>query len=263
MKRLPLLLIPLLLLAACSRTPGSVLGQEDMARLLVDLELADAYATEQRLGDFGSDSMRLALRESVLAKHRVNEATLDTSLRWYGRNLPRLLEVYDRMDSILADSLRALDLELQLAQTTAAGDSVSLWALAPSIVMQGSDYLVFELEADSTWERGDVIEWDFATHNMKREPVTVTLAAEYADRAATIDAQTLSRETRDNNRFSLLLQLDKQKSLKRLFGYVNIPLDSGRRVFVDSITLTRTRMVDNEYHIRRYRMRHLTRHKGL
>lgn len=260
---LPLLLMAALIVAACSRTPGPVLGEERMARLLVDLELADAYATEQRLQKFDTDSIRLALRESVLAKHRVNEATLDTSLRWYGAHLPRLIKVYERADSILSDSLRALDSEEFAVLAAAAGDSAQVWPLAPSIPLESSQFFAFELEPDSTWERGDVLEWKFAAHNLRREEVSVTFGVDYADKAATVNAQTISRESHDNPHFSLLLQLDRQKTAKRVFGYVRVPLDSGRRIFIDSITLTRTRMIEDDYHSRRYRLRTLTRFKPL
>lgn len=234
-----------------------------MAHLLVDLQLADAQATEQRLHKFDTDSIRRELRESVLAKHHINEATLDTSLHWYGAHLPRLVKVYERADSMLADSLRAIDLEEQLTNTFAAGDSTQLWQLAPSIVMDGTDFFAFDVPADTTWERGDVIEWQFTLHNLRREPVSVTFGANYEDRGKTVNTQVINRENRDNNHYSILLQLDRQKSAGRVFGYIQIPLDSGRRVFIDSISLTRTRLIDSEYHSRRYRLKTLGRAKPL
>lgn len=260
---LPLILVAALFAGACSRKPDPVLGEEKMARLIADLELADAYASEQRLRKFDNDSIRLALRESVLAKHNVNEATLDTSLRWYGAHLPSLIKIYERADSILSDSLRSIDLEERLALSEAAGDSVRVWPLAPSLALENTNFLAFEFDTDSTWERGDVIEWEFAIHNLRREPVSVTLGAEYMDRGQTVNAQNLTRENRDNNHYSLLLQLDRQKAPKRIFGYVRIPLDSGRKIFLDSITMTRTRMVEEDYHSRRYRLRILGRKKPL
>lgn len=260
------LLLPMLLLvvlaAGCSR-PGPVLGEEKLARLLVDLELADAYATELRVQKFDTDSMRLDLRESVLAKHGVNEATLDTTLRWYGANLPKLIKVYERADSILADSLRAIDREEQMILAEAAGDSTQVWPLQPSIPMEGSQFFAFELPLDSTWKRGDVVEWTFALHNLRAEEVAVTLGANYADRAQTVNAFTVNRQSRDNPHYSLLLQLDRQKQARRVFGYIRVPLDSGRRVFIDSISLVRTRVVDDEYHTRRYKVHSLARAKAL
>lgn len=259
----PLLLLAVILSSACSRRPAPVMREEKLARLLVDLELAYAYATEQRLQKFNTDSIRLALRESVLAKHNVNEATLDTTLRWYGAHLPRLIKVYERADSILADSLRVLEQEEYTALAVAAGDTTQIWSMAPSFPLEGSQFFSFEVLTDSTWERGDVVEWDFAIHNLRREEVSITLGANYVDRAQTVNVQNITREAHDNPHFSLLLQLDRNKQPRRVFGYVKVPLDSGRRVFIDSISLVRTRMIDDEYHSRRYRLNTLSRNEHL
>lgn len=259
---LPFLLLGLLALA-CSRTPSPVLGEEKMARLLVDLELTDAYAKEQRMQKFYDDSLRLDLRESVLAKHHINEATLDTSLRWYGAHLPRLIKVYERADSILSDSLRAIDLEEHLALANAAGDSTQLWTLPLSASVENSHFYSFAVEPDSTWKRGDVVEWKFAAHNLRQEEVRVTLGAEYMDRGQTVDVYTVTRKKGDNPRFSLLLQLDRNKSPKRIFGYVRVPLDSGRKIFLDSIALVRTRLIEDDYYSRRYHLRSFSRNAPL
>lgn len=256
MKRsLPSLLLLALAVGACTRVPDTVLEREEMARLMVDLELADAYASEQLMSSYASDSMRLLLRESVLAKHGVNEAKLDTSMRWYGRNLPKLQEVYDRMDSILADSLRALDMEIQAAMATASGDTIDVWQLPKSIVMtNGQQFVTFEIPCDTTWERGDVVQWDFAVHNnAKSHPITATIGASYCNRAKSIDAQTKKSEHGQN--VSITLQLDRQKQAEHLFGYIQLPIDSTERIFIDSISLKRTRMVENDYHQKRYRTR--------
>ena len=258
-----LIVVTLILISACTRTPAPVLNEERMAHLLVDLQLADAQASEQRLHKFDSDSMRSALRESVLAKHKINEATLDTSLHWYGAHLPQLIKVYERADSMLADSLRAIDAEELMANSFAAGDSTQLWQLAPSIVMDGNNFFTFEVPADSTWERGDVIEWNFTLHNVRKEPVSVVFGANYEDRAKTVNAQVINRDNRDQNHYSLLLQLDRQKSAGRVFGYIQIPLDSGRRVFIDSISLIRTQQIESEYNSRRYRIKTVGRTKPL
>ena len=257
-----LLFLTLIVAGGCARVPSPVLGEERMAHLLVDLQLADAQATEQRLYKFDSDSMRQALRESVLAKHKINEATLDTSLRWYGAHLPRLVKVYERADSMLADSLRAIDLE-ELAQSRrSAGDSTRIWSLAPSIAMEGDHYLSFEVPVDTTWEQGDAVEWSFVIHNLRNESVNVTLGANYEDRGQTVNVQTINRKNRDLNRYNLILQLDRQKPAGRIFGYIHVPLDSGRRIFIDSISLTRTRLIDDEYHSRRYRLKIIGRGKS-
>ena len=95
---LPLLCI-LLLAAACDRRPDGVLGKEDMARLLADIHKAEIVAeTNTRTYN---DSLKRVLRQSVYARHGVTTEDVDSSLSWYGYNMEKYLEVYDRVIEIL------------------------------------------------------------------------------------------------------------------------------------------------------------------
>lgn len=263
MKLLPLIAaLCLLCLAACRTTPDMVLPEEEMAALIADLELADAHCVDQSLGVFYNDSMRRAMRSSVLAKHGINEAVLDSSFRWYGAHLPQYLKVIERADSILADSLRALDAEVRLAATLAAGDSANLWTLPPSAVFarnRPSDFVVFDIPADSSWKRGDLFTLELALDNA-RSPLNATLAVDYANRARTTDAITGSVYPGGQRRLTLRLQLDSNISAKRLYGYITLSPAPGERAFADSIRLMRTRLVGSEYNQWRRFSRRITRH---
>lgn len=259
----PLLLLLLLLSLACTRRPDPVLPSEEMAQLLTDLSIADAYASEQSLGLLYNDSLMTEFRRSVLAKHGVNEATLDTSLRWYGSNLPELLKVYDRVDSLLADSLRALDREAIALKASAAGDSLNVWPLKPSVVMQGRQFFTFDFPLDTSWHRADVVEWNLAVHNGGNLRAKLVLGVDYADRARTTETRSFDLDLQQDNHASLTLQLNRDKSATRIFGYVQMPLDSSHRVFLDSITMVRTRMIADEYFQRRYRQSIITRQSPL
>ncbi len=263
MKLLPWLAALLLcvMTAACKSRPDTVLDEERMARLMADLELADAMCIDQGLGQFASDSMKMALRSSVLAKHGINEATLDTCLRWYGANLPEYLKVIDRADSILADSMRALERDERLKLMAMAGDSTNVWPLAPSAVFarnQPGDFLAFELEADSTWKRGDIYTLDLALHNA-RSPLSATLVVDYANRGRTSDAVAMSLYPADKRHLNLKLQLDSNINARRIYGYITLPAAPGERAFADSIKLMRTRLVSNEYNEGRRYTRRITR----
>lgn len=264
MKRLPLLVLFLtaLLLAACDRTPGMVLKREPMARLLADLQLAEALSNEQRLSGYGPDSTRLALRRSVLAKHGTNEAVLDSSLRWYGAHLPRFMKVIDRADSILADSMRELERNEQRAIALAAGDSVDLWPAAPSAVFARSEpstFLPFELPADSTWQRGDVFTLEFAFDNAMTD-ISATIAVDYLNRRETTEAMAVRQYPGDMRRMEVKLQLDSNISAERIYGYLQLKPAEGERAFVDSIRLIRTRLVSREYNDLRRPMFRISRH---
>lgn len=256
MKRLPLILLLLLtLLTACERVPEMVLKREPMARLIADLELAQAYSIQQNLGGSDPDSMRRELRRSILAKHGVNEAILDSSLRWYGSQLPRFMKVIDRADTILADTLRRLERSENLALRAAAGDSVNVWPLAPSALFarsEPSNYLVFEVPTDSTWERGDVLTLTFALDNARTD-MSTSLIADYANRNRTTDAVIARQYPGDERRHEIKIQLDSNYSVKRIYGYMHLEPKPGERAYIDSIRLIRTRMISADYNSLRRR----------
>lgn len=262
MKRLPLLLCLLaVVLAACDRTPDMVLGREPMARLLVDLELADAYSLERRLDGFSTDSGRLVLRSSVLAKHGVNEAVLDSSLRWYARHLPRYMAVLDRCDSMLADTMRRIDALTATDLAARSGDTASIWPLAPSAVFaatQASEFLTFEVPVDSTWERGDVVRLSLALHN-NLSPLSAYLGVDYLNRQQTTEAVSSSLLAGDERHLELTLQLDSTMSARRVYGYLRLAPAKGERAFVNSIRLIRTRLLSENYNNLRYPQLRFTR----
>lgn len=263
MRKLPLLLALLALCVACSRVPDMVLPAEPMARLLADLQLADAVSVDQRIGQFASDSSRRDLRRDVLAKHGVNEAIVDSSLRWYGANLPAFLQVIDRADSILLDSLRKIEGAITLAAEIAAGDSSELDAgLSRSTVWsrkEPSEFLTFALPADSTWQRGDVVTLHFAVDNAQ-SPVLAVVGADYANRGRLTETISETFKPGDRRRFELKLQLDSNVSVKRIFGYMHLKPQEGERAFADSIRLVRTRLVGNDYNKLRRKVRGVRRH---
>lgn len=250
MKRLPLiLLVAALLLAACERVPDMVLKREPLAKLLVDLKLAEAFCTQYPYGGSNIDSMRRTLRQSTLAKHNVNEAVLDSSMRWYGAHPALFMKVVDRADSILADTLHRLEKSEKLALRVAAGDSVNVWPGAPSVLFAGSEpsaFVTFEVPVDSTWERGDVLTLTFAFDNALTE-MSTTVAVDYANRNRTTEAVSTRQFPGDQRRFELKLQTDSTMTATRVYGYFHLEPKAGERAYIDSIRLTRTRMISKDY----------------
>lgn len=252
MKHAPQLIVfiaAIILGVACQRTPPMVLGEEPMARLMVDLELAEGLTLQRTLPGYSIDSSRLTLRRSVLAKHGVNEAVLDSSLRWYGAHLPRFLKVLDRADSMLADSTRAFELAESQIRTQAAGDSVNLWPEAPSVIFARSEpsvFLPFEVAQDSTWKFGDVFTMTFAIDNAL-SPVAALLAVDYGNRNLSTDAVARRQYPGDERHFELRLQLDSNYVAKRVYGYLQLNPKPGERAVIDSIRLIRTRLIHDDY----------------
>ena len=65
-----LLLAVALSLLACDKTPGGVLSVDDMADLIVDMQLAEAYIDHHH-EDFPTDSAKMVMKQSVFKKHGI------------------------------------------------------------------------------------------------------------------------------------------------------------------------------------------------
>lgn len=257
---LPLLALMMVLITACHRTPSGVPGQEQMARLLVDLHVADAMVDEQRVV-FDSDSIRQVLKESVLARHGMTQEDLDAAYDWYGHNLTEYIKVYELADSIIADTLRTIDLRERVNRLAQGGDTADVWPLAPAYVFSrraASDYLTFEVPQDSSWRRGDVYEFHARLYN-SRSPLYVALAVEYMDDKRTLEVFDASPFKVDGP-VNVELRLDSTRTAARIYGYARLTPAEGEEAVLDSITLTRTRAAQERYGSMRRMLRRFMDH---
>ena len=69
------------LLAACSKVPDGILSEKKMQGVLTDMLLAEAMVNVD-YNTYKSDTMKLALYESVFRKHDITQAVYDSSLVW-------------------------------------------------------------------------------------------------------------------------------------------------------------------------------------
>ena len=89
------LLLLVLALLACDRTPRGVLSVNKMADLIVDLKLAEAYI-EAHNRDFDSDSSKQVIKQSIFKKHGITQQDYDSSLVWYAHNMEDYTKAYDK-----------------------------------------------------------------------------------------------------------------------------------------------------------------------
>ena len=137
MRHLPLIIVStlLLLLVACGKTPGYVISPDKMAEIMADLHTGEAVVDANGAA-YRNDSVKRALMQSICEIHGVTTADLDTSLYWYGNNLPEYVKVYDKTIEIL--NARIAEVEKSGAKTagriqrdTPDGDSVNrTWNMA-------------------------------------------------------------------------------------------------------------------------------------
>lgn len=97
--------------SACKQPVGSLhLSQKQLAPVLADLHLADAYSSMLRdttHPEAGKNYDSLAVwTKAILEKHRVSQAEFNNSMEWYRDNPAELDSLYAKVIPILERSKR-------------------------------------------------------------------------------------------------------------------------------------------------------------
>ena len=250
MKRLPHILLAALLcatLANCSGTPSGVIGKEKMAQIIADLNVADAL-TETDTRTYATESSRMALKQAIYDKHRVTPEEMDSSLRYYGYNMAKYLEIHERAIAIverrIADATsRAATTRQEQAPTSiyaTEGDSIDLWRgprlrhFAQNIP---SNIIVFSLPTDRNWQSGDLYTLTLRANTASTVPLSLALTAEYSDGSSDYTTAIYTA----SGRHTLNLPLDPTRSAHTVHGYILAQPAPGTNLIADSITLVRRR----------------------
>ena len=214
-------------LLGCSDRPKDVLSEKDMASLMADMELADAYIMGRR--EFSEDSMRRLLHESVLERHGVTNAQMDSSMKWYGENLDIYVEVQEKV----IDKLRHSSAKLM---PLTGGADAGLWTY-PRMMrvspLSPDDGIVFSL-SPSGLKPGEVLELS----GRIIEPsagIKSLIGVEYNDGTAGYVTRDFS--SLGERRFTTELQTDSSKSVNRIFGTIRSSDSNSRQLIIDSLAM--------------------------
>lgn len=240
-----------LLTAACSGVPSDVIQPEEMAQLMADVHTGEAVVDMNRW-DYESDSMKLVFKESVYAKHGVTSEQVDSSMAWYGRNITRYMDVYDRTIEILEQRLTETGNREAAAAMSIAGDSVDVWPYPRYLSftpLSPSGYITFRFNADENWEKGDVYTWR-AKFIINGNDGEWGMAATYSDGAV----ETIYSGYGQEGWREITLRSDSTRTMTSLRGYMRADLGQTRMALVDSIEIIRKRLSPDDYG-QRYRQR--------
>ena len=106
--RLIAALLAALSLIACDKAPMGVMSTNEMADLIADMHIAEAYISSHP-DDFPDDSTKLVLKQSVFKKHGITREEYDSSLVWYAHNMENYSKAYDKALGILKNRLEKLN----------------------------------------------------------------------------------------------------------------------------------------------------------
>lgn len=242
-------LISIAIFVACSSTPSGVLSPDKMARLLADVYRAES-AIEFNSSTYVGDSMKQVVQQSVFAAHKISKADFDSSLVWYGHHIEKYLKVCDQAIELLEDELENIpDDETGTNQILVAGDSASVWPRERFYHITHatpSRYVTFKLLPDDNWEPGDNYSLEVKLLNNIRSGVKSIIAVDYED-----GRTAWNTATRDEEGWSKVnLILDSTRTASSIYGLLEFDPAIGEHIYVDSISLIRTRRQPSRRHIR-------------
>lgn len=211
----------ILVISGCNKRPEGILSDNEMADLLTDIELAEAYNNNS-----GAKRVdRQVLIESVLEKHGVTQEILDSTLNYYGKNLDEYTELYAKVDKKLRS---------QVNQTEDTSEENNIWPFSRFTAFmpnQFSDGISFSIPATGIMP-GNTLEWSMRFTSA--EGVEGLLGVEYENGVKTY----MKRSAGGNPSFHINLQTDTALVAKRLFGTVTVSRKNLPQ-WADSIRLIR------------------------
>ena len=269
-------LIVLLTLLSCGRTPRGVMSVNEMADLIADLQLADAYI-DSHSSLYESDSDMLVLKQSIFKKHGITQEDYDSSLVWYAHNMEdygkaydkaigKLKARYDKLDkggpdrpeemmggpagfpthNTAPDPARAPGSQhKKRLSIDINSDSADLWQGQRSYtLMQGArrGFITFEIMPDANKQPGDRYQLAYKLLRGGNE-FKVSLNLDYTDGGTS----QMTRGTNSDGWVSIDIQSDTARHVRRIYGYVSYDIKRGHTAYVDSLSLMRTRMNKSNY----------------
>lgn len=265
-----LILLLVLSLMSCDRAPRGVISKSDMADLIADLQVADAYIESHR-EEFPNDSTKQVLKQSIFKKHGITSQDYDSSLVWYAHNmedyvkahdqaLGKLKERYDKLakskdkgafeDAEGNDKgrLASRDEDInrpKIAKIGAKGDTTDLWQGKRRFMLtQGArcGFIPFDIVPDADKQSGDRYQ---LAYKLTRggNSFKASINVDYTDGTT---AQ-VSRGSTSDGWVTIHIQSDTTRQVRRVYGYVSYNIQRGGAAYVDSIMLLRTHLDKSNY----------------
>ncbi len=212
--------------SSCSRRPKGVLSENEMVQLMADLEIAEAYLLNGNPAKL-PDSVTSHISEAVLARRGITYAQVDSSFKWYGKNLDNYYDLHDKVVKEIAK------------RTRKAGGAVeedlgvrNLWRFPDHTFFAKnslSDGLKFSL-SNPDLAKGENLEW--ITRLSSPTDSKMFLGVEYTDGTASLSVSS----NYGQNNLKCELIIDTAKQVKRIFGNIRIN-NNNTPLWADSIRL--------------------------
>lgn len=218
-----------------------VLSEKEMVNLITDLKLAEAYVNNN-MGGQDIAQKREELEKSVMAAHHVTPEQLDSTLGWYGKNLDKYAELYEKVDKRLLEKRRKL---MKVgAENTMPIKGDNLWPYAKNGMISSlgnSDGWILSIENPDIG-KGEKVVWSM---NLKDQtiPLNGVIGVEYEDGTAEANSTYFI----NRQKLELSLHSDTAKTVKRLYGSIRMKNEETNPLYVDSISILKFAYDSLEY----------------
>lgn len=246
MRSILLLLLTSLLMVACTSRPSGVLSKKEMINLLVEIHKSEAYVLAHN-GQFHNDSLKRAMEQSIYERYGVTKEEVDSSLSWYVHHADEYVKIYDGVIAELTDQSQNIHSK-NVKENDALmenGDSVNIWESAPVRLLSqklGLKDVMFDVASDPAFKKGDLFRLNF--HIAGYRDANVMIGVDYSDGSYGY----MNRSTHEDGRHFVYFQTDSTKTIKRIYGVVSLTMNYNEFVYMDSISLVRTRLQPERYH---------------
>lgn len=213
-------------MTGCGDRPREVLPEDRMVDLLVDMELAEAYANTQASS---STKNRVEFGKRVLEAHGVSEETLDTTLAWYGRNIDDYTALFEKVDKEI-NRRREKYIENHEEALLLVDN---LWPYAEHLIvspLSGENIMSFSLPYPEI-EKGQLLEFSFYLPNTAN--LKTSFGAQYQEGGG----EAISSTFNSKRNIKLVLQTDTGRTVSRLYGMVEIKDMKQEPLYLDSISI--------------------------
>lgn len=216
-------LMVLLNLVSCKPgTPSGILSKGKMTDVLYDYHMA--LAMSQTVGQ-QNGAQAVMYKDAVFRKHDITQAEFDSSMVYYMRHTEQLHSIYeDLCDRINAEAVslgaNASDMN-RFGDLASSGDTTNIWKGARSLVFMPNkplNYYNFEIQADSSFHKGDCIMLDFDSQFIYQDGIRdglVVLAIEFDNDS--IASQLV--HVQSSQHYSMQIEDSQRLGIKKVKGY--------------------------------------------
>ena len=232
MRKIDILAVMLLtvVLSGCRlKRPDNVLPPKKMEQFLYDYHLAQAISQELPKEEKYTTN---AYIDWAYQKHGKTRDEFNTSLVWYTRYPKELAKIYKRLSNRIDAEYKASSKSLSQIEKKSfviqSGDSVNLWYLERTALLNTSDYmnrLTYKVDRDTTFHDGDTISLNLNGTFISIDSgvpryAYMSLTAYYPDSISTVDTIL-----QNSGEVVLSVVLDSKKQFQSISGSINY-LDS-------------------------------------